>query len=85
MKNINHGQTVRILANIGVIAAIFMPTPAITQAWVTGSSCPDNTPAVFHECALEAAKAFDPPRTSDGQPDMGGIWQLPGTAFEDLD
>jgi len=91
MKNINLGQTIRILANTGVIAAILMPTPAIqqelyrTQAWVTESSCPDNTPAVFHECALEAAKAFDPPRTSDGQPDMGGIWQLPGAANEDLE
>ena len=91
MKNINLGQTIRILANIGVIAAILTPTTAIqqelyrTQAWVTESSCPDNTPAVFHECALEAAKAFDPPRTSDGRPDMGGIWQLPGAAFEDLE
>ena len=85
MKNINPGQTIRILANIGVIAVILTPTTAITQVWVTESSCPDNTPTVFHECALEAAKAFDPPRTSDGQPDMGGIWQLPGAAFEDLE
>ena len=85
MKNINSDQTIRILANIGVIAVILTPTTAITQVWVTESSCPDNTPTVFHECALEAAKAFDPPRTSDGQPDMGGIWQLPGAAFEDLE
>jgi len=85
MKNINPGQTIRILANIGVIAAILTPTTAITQAWVAESNCPDNTPAVFHECALEAAKAFDPPRTSDGRPDMGGIWQLPGAANEDLE
>ena len=89
MKNINPGQTIRILANIGVIAAILTPTTAITQAWVTESSCPDDTPAVFHECALEAAKAFDPPRTSDGRPDMGGVWHLPGGlgggAYEDLE
>ena len=91
MKNINPSQAIRILASVGVIAAILTPTTAIqqelyrTQAWVTESSCPDNTSAVFHECALEAAEGFDPPRTSDGRPDMGGIWQLPGAANEDLE
>ena len=85
MKNINLGQTIQILANIGAIAAIVSPPPAIAQAWVKESTCPDNTPAVFHRCALEAAQAFDPPRTPDGRPDMGGIWRLPGAANEDLE
>ena len=89
MKNINLGQTIQILANIGAIAAILSPPPAIAQAWVKESTCPDNTPAVFHRCALEAAQAFDPPRTPDGRPDMGGIWHLPGGrfggAYEDLE
>ncbi len=89
MKNINLGQTIQTIAYVGVIAAILAPTPAIAQAWATESSCPDNTPAVFHRCALEAARTFDPPRTPDGRPDMGGIWHLPGGrfggAYEDLE
>ncbi len=89
MKNINLGQTIQTIAYVGVIAAILAPTPAIAQAWATESSCPDNTPAVFHRCALEAARTFDPPRTPDGRPDMGGIWHLPGGlgggTYEDLE
>ena len=66
-------------------ASLLVPTPAIAQEQMTESVCPDNTPAVFHECALEAAQAFAPLRTPDGQPDMGGVWNLPGTAFEDIE
>ena len=74
MKNINLGQTIQTIAYVGVIAAILAPTPAIAQAWATESSCPDNTPAVFHRCALEAARTFDPPRTPDGRPDPPSVW-----------
>jgi len=83
MKNINLGQTIQTITYVGVIAAILAPPLAIAQA--TESVCPDNTPTVFHRCALEAAEAFDPPRTPDGRPDMGGIWRLPGNASEDLE
>jgi len=83
MKSIKLGQTVQTITCVGFIAAIFAPQRAIAQ--VTESVCPDDTPAVFHRCALEAAEAFDPPRTPDGQPDMGGIWNLPGNASEDLE
>lgn len=36
--------------------------------------CPSDSLA-FHQCALEKAKTFDPPRTPDGQPDMRGYWR----------
>ncbi len=89
MKKIDPVQTIQTLASIGVIAGIVAPPPAIAQTWVTESTCPDNTPAAFHRCAMEAAKTFDPPRTPDGRPDLGGIWQLPGGqfggAYEDLE
>lgn len=79
-----------MIALAAVVAApSLMPPPAIAQRWVTESTCPDNAPAVFHRCAMEAAKAFDPPRTPDGRPDMGGFWRLPdgdsGGAYEDLE
>jgi hypothetical protein len=35
---------------------------------------PGDNPA-FHKCALERIKTFNPPRTSDGRPDMQGIWR----------
>lgn len=34
---------------------------------------------------MEAAKAFDPPRTLDNRPDLGGIWQPPGGVLEDVE
>lgn len=87
-------MTKQFVARIATLAAVvaassLMPPPAIAQRWVTESACPDNSPAVFHRCAMEAAEAFDPPRTPDGRPDMGGIWRLPdgniGGVFEDLE
>ncbi len=76
------------LATVAATSSL-IPSPATAQTWVTASICPDNVPAVFHRCAMEAAKAFDPRRTHDGRPDMGGIWHLPdgkiGGAYEDLE
>ncbi len=90
MKSIDSVQSPKMLAKIGVIAGIVLPLPGVAQtsSWVAESVCPDNTPAVFHACAQEAA-AFDPPRTPEGRPDMTGIWHLPGAwgggAYEDLE
>jgi hypothetical protein len=59
---------------------------ASAQQWVTDSVCPDDVPADFHRCAIEAADNFEPPRIPDGGPDLGGVWRLraPG-AYEDLE
>ena len=71
------------------IAAVLLASPAATQNWDGESICPDNTPAEFHACALQAAESFEPPRTFDGRPDLGGYWLLPGGqlggAYEDLE
>ena len=40
------------------------------------AGCP-STPAAFHSCAVEKAKAFNPPRTPDGQPNLQGIYETP--------
>jgi hypothetical protein len=62
---------------------------ANAQAFVTESVCPDDAAIVFDACALEAAQAFEPPRTPDGRPDFNGTWVLPGGqiggALEDLE
>jgi len=65
---------------VGALAA----TPSSAQSWVTDSVCPDDEHAVFHRCALRAARNFDPPRTIDGVPDMQGIWRRRAAAHESL-
>jgi hypothetical protein len=81
-------QTTIMMAAIAVAvtASAITPRPAAAQAWVTESVCPDNTASVFHLCAIEAAKTFDPPRVSGGGPNIGGVWRLraPGL-YEDLE
>ena len=55
-----------------------------SAAWVIDSVCPDDAHAAFHSCAIEAAKIFEPPRTVDGQPNLGGIWRRRSAAHENL-
>ena len=80
-----------IVATMGAMAlgGVLASFDAATQDWVAESVCPDNTPAEFHACAIEAAAAFEPPRTFNGRPDLGGHWMLPGGqfggAYEDLE
>jgi hypothetical protein len=76
---------------VGAVTAAVFLAPVLTEAqsWVEESVCPSDIPIEFHTCALEAADSFDPARTSDGAPDLGGNWVLPGGqfggAYEDLE
>jgi hypothetical protein len=53
------------------------------QARGAQSGCPDE-PAKFRPCAIEKEKTFDPPRTSDGKPDLQGYW-APGIQAFDIE
>jgi hypothetical protein len=44
------------------------------QAPRTVGGCPLADSAKFHACAVEKMKAFTPPRTADGVPNMQGYW-----------
>ena len=49
-------------------------TSAQGRAPATAAGCPLE-PVKFHECALIKMKAFNPPLTADGRPDMQGYWE----------
>ena len=77
-----------VMVPVSIVATVLLATvPVMGQAYLTESSCMDSTPAVFHPCALEAAKTFTPPRTPDGQPDLGGFWRtrIAGGSHEDVE
>ncbi len=76
---------VTIAAAFIAIASFIVPGAAGAQSWVTDSVCPEDAHAVFHACALEAAKNFDPPRREDGRPDLNGIWRRRSAAHESLE
>ena len=54
------------------------------QASAPTHSCASDDPAVFWRCAQQTARAFDPPRTTNGTPDFSGYWRHGNEAKEDL-
>lgn len=59
--------------------------PAFAQAPApaTAAGCPLE-PVKFHACALPKMKAFNPPRTADGRPDLQGYWER-GFTSQDIE
>ena len=88
--HVNNSPIDRVVTLLAIACTLLLnPIPTTAQRWISESICPENNPALFHECALEVANSFDPPRTSDGSPDMGGNWRHPngdnGGAYESLE
>ena len=75
-------------------AGLFVASVALSAAPLAGQGrggaaprpgdCPRD-PALFHACALEKAKTFNPPRTADGVPDMQGYWRGQSGAVENIE
>lgn len=49
------------------------------------SVCPDNNPLPLVACARGRAKAFTPPRTPDGKPNLSGFWGGTQVPHENLE
>lgn len=83
-------------ASLGIGLAIagaiwFLPAPvggqgqAGIQPPAQQSVCPDFVnPKAIQACGREHARTFEPPRTSDGKPDLSGYWGGSQVPHEDL-
>src|SRR5437879_4458216 len=62
-------------AAMSVLALLPLAASAQGQRGRRAAGCPvESRP--FHQCALEKAKTFNPPRTPEGTPDFRGYWNV---------
>ena len=66
MRMRNSGLVLALAVIVG--ARLAAQNPATPQ---TVGGCPTE-PLAFHQCALEKARTFTPPRTPSGKPDLQG-------------
>ena len=74
-----HLGSILAVAAATAVALAWSAVPAVGQASKNRpvvAGCP-SVSAKFHQCALEKARAFTPPKTPDGTPDLQGIWSAP--------
>ncbi|OUU78902.1 MAG: hypothetical protein CBC38_06180 [Gammaproteobacteria bacterium TMED78] len=78
-------KTIFFASTIYIFLPLFLVPSTFSQPWIVDSSCPDNEQAIFHECALQAIKVFDPPRLDNGDPDLRGVWRRTVAAHESIE
>ena len=76
MRHRLFGSSVRAATLLAALSWASVPTAGQTAKARQVAGCPSTT-AGFHPCALAKARAFNPPRTPDGQPDLQGLWEAP--------
>ena len=69
-----HSRFAGLTIALGIVLAPSMEAAQTPERPPTIAGCPTENLA-FHNCALQKAKTFNPPRTPTGRPDLQGYWR----------
>ena len=76
-------RLVRSLVSLMVAASVlWLASVAVLGQTPSAPSDCSNVPMLFHRCAMEKMKTFNPPRTPDGKPDLQGYWNRTVVSFD---
>ena len=69
-----HSRFAGLTIALGIVLAPSMEAAQTPERPPTIAGCPTENLA-FHNCALQKAKTFNPPRTPTGRPNLQGYWR----------